>query len=183
MANTLGPLTKKHQECSMAKADLTAQYVRQILSYDPETGIFRWAIERRPSRFKPGSIAGGLAAKGHIAIKIDGQSYKAHRLAWLYMTGEWPHQQIDHRNRIPADNRFKNLRECTNPVNCQNQGIRKNNASGFAGVHRFHKKWAASISINMTRIHLGSFDTPEEAAAAYMQAKNRLHISSSAINS
>ena len=161
----------------MAKTNLTAKYLREILNYDPETGIFTWRIKRRTSRFKPGDIAGTPAAKGHLAIKIDGQSYKAHRLAWLYMIGEWPTDQIDHKNRVPNDNRFANLRDCNTATNCQNQGIRKNNRSGFKGIWKIQNRWKAAISVEMKRIYLGSFDTPEKASEAYMTAVKLYHVS------
>lgn len=183
MANVDGLLTTKHSRCFMAKANLTAQYLRQILNYEPETGIFRWAIVRRPSPFKPGDRAGTIdKKKGHLIIKINGKSYKAHRLAWLYVTGEWPTTQLDHKNITPADNRLDNLRECTTAINCQNQGMRKNNRSGFPGVywHKKGKRWIASISVNMKRIHLGYFDDLEEAGAAYMKAKLAFHVHSPA---
>jgi hypothetical protein len=164
----------------MARPKLTAKYLREILNYDPRSGIFTWAIERRPSPFKPGDRAGCIAAKGHIAIRIDGWTYKAHRLAWLYMTGEWPKDQIDHMNGIPDDNRFENLRECNNAENCQNQGVRSNNTSGVHGVwwSKTHRKWQTRISVNMKSIHLGFFDSLEEAGAAYAKAKIKHHIDS-----
>jgi len=155
----------------MANSHITTQYLRQILHYDPETGIFRWAKPR--PKIKVGAIAGGKAAKGHIAIKIDGKSYKAHRLAWLYMTGDWPKDQIDHINRLPHDNRFINLRDCNTSDNCHNQGIRKNNTTGSPGIQPSGNKWVALISRNMVQTNLGSFDTKEEAAAAYAKAKSQ----------
>lgn len=164
----------------MAKPQLTAKYLRKIMNYDPDTGLFTWAIERRPSPFKPGDKAGCKEGKGYISIKIDGASHKAHRLAWLYTTGKWPKDQIDHRNRIPDDNRFENLRECNTAENCQNQGLRSNNTSGFQGVHwrKDSRKWIARIMVNMKSIHLGYFDNAKEAGAAYAEAKAAYHIDS-----
>jgi len=158
----------------MASNNITAKYLRQILNYNPDTGVFRWSRPR--PKINVGDIAGGPAAKGHIAIKIDGQSYKAHRLAWLYMTGKWPNDQIDHINRTPDDSRLANLREVNTSENCQNQGIRKNNTSGYAGVSKRGDKWRAMIQINKKAAFLGIFDTPEEAGATYMEAKKKHHI-------
>lgn len=166
----------------MAKTDITAQYLRDILNYDQDTGIFRWSKQR--PRIKVGDIAGTPAAKGHVAIKIDGSSYKAHRLAWLYMTGTWPKDQIDHINRIPDDNRYSNLCECNTAENCQNQGLRKNNTSGYQGVS-FHKRsgeWRAMININGRATVIGSFADAETAGAAYMAAKRRHHVRSQSTN-
>lgn len=163
----------------MAIAYVTSERLKELLDYCPETGLFRWRVNRRP-KFKAGDIAGSTSTKGYRDIKIDEVSYRLHRLAWLYMTGEWPKDQLDHINGIKSDNRFANLREVTNAQNCQNQGKRKNNTSGFNGVHwskRMHK-WQVSISVNMKRIHLGYFDDPEQAGAVYELAKAKYHVHS-----
>ena len=96
----------------MAKADLTAQRLREALHYDPETGVFTWATAVS-SKTVPGARAGNQHIAGYFRIRLDGYSYKAHRLAWLYMTGAWPAECIDHINRNNSDNRFSILREAT----------------------------------------------------------------------
>lgn len=168
----------------MAKTNLTAHRLKELLDYDPATGRFTWNNVGPPRNAKKGDPAGGLGSKGHWCIKLDDRTYKAHRLAWLFMTGEWPQQQLDHMNGIPADNRFENLRECSTAENCQNQGKRKNNTSGFHGVHwhKLRRKWVASISVGMKRIQLGCFHDPAEAGAAYVKAKLELHIHSPAFS-
>lgn len=163
----------------MAKTNLTAHRLKELLDYDPETGVFTWNNPSPPNRFKHGVKAGTIGAKGHIVIKLADQSYKAHRLAWLYVIGEWPKDQIDHMNGVPDDNRFENLRECNTAINCQNQHHpRKNNTSGYRGVHwnTWYGLWEASISVNMKRIVLGRFNTPAEAGAVYAEAKRLYHI-------
>lgn len=159
----------------MATNDFNAQYLRQILNYDETTGFFTWAKPR--PKIIVGCIAGTSCKKGYIVIKIDGKSHKAHRLAWLYVTGNHPSEQIDHKNRIKSDNRFDNLREANTETNCQNQGIRKNNTSGFQGVHKQkqNNKWCASISVGMKRLHLGYFESAEEAGVVYLEAKKTYH--------
>jgi hypothetical protein len=164
----------------MARPKLTAKYVRKILNYDPRTGIFTWAIPRWPSRFKPGDKAGSINGKGYVDIKIDGISHRASRLAWLYVTDSWPRDQLDHKNGLRADNRFKNLRECNNAENCQNQHLRVDNTSGIQGVNwnKTGKKWHARIMVNLKSIHLGFFDSLKEARTAYAKAKAEYHIDS-----
>lgn len=167
---------------------LTAAYVRSILDYNPETGVFTWRERPREhflsdkswTAFKArfaGEIAGTDNPLGHLEICINGVSYKAHRLAWLIMTGEWPKDFIDHINRRRADNRFANLREATDAQNKRNTGKRRHNKSGIKGVswNRQRQKWQADIQSDRKRRYLGIFDDIAEAAAAYARAAKELH--------
>ena len=107
---------------SRAGEALTAERLREALSYNPETGLFTRRI--RCGRIAPGEIAGTIALNGYITISLDGRRYYAHRLAWLYVHGEWP-QKLYHTNRDRADNRIANLRESThahNSANAKNRG-------------------------------------------------------------
>ena len=153
---------------------LTAEYVRSILSYCPETGSFTWLVNRH--RKQPGQQAGSIDSGGYIRITIDGQRYMGHRLAWLLVHGEWPSNCIDHVNRDRSDNRFTNLRAATNAENCQNH-LREPGASGLRGVkwHSQRRKWQAAIRVNGLRKHLGLFQTADEASAAYQAARKSLH--------
>lgn len=144
---------------------LTAERLREVVTYDPATGVLRWRIAR--GRAKVGAVAGSPEKKGYLRISIDGRRFKAHRLAWLYVKAEWPTDQIDHENGHHADNRFDNLREANNPLNCANAAVPKNNTVGFKGVAKSGRRFTAGIKKNYRRIHLGSFDTAQEAAAAY----------------
>ena len=108
----------------MAKADLTAERLRELLHYDPETGVFTWKI-RTSNRVKVGSIAGVIDPNGYIRIRLDGRLHQAHRLAWLYMAGQWPAIHIDHINGEKAYNRWCNLREATHAQNMQNYELFK----------------------------------------------------------
>jgi len=114
---------------------------------------------------------------GYLQIYIDRRPYLAHRLAWLYVHGEWPGSgYIDHVNGNKLDNRLNNLREATNGQNMQNQ-VRphKNNRSGYLGVSRSRDRYVAQIRKNNKTYHLGVFDTPEDAHARYLHEKQRLH--------
>ena len=161
----------------MAKADLTAERLRELLHYDPETGVFTWRVNRGRTA-KAGSQAGS-PHDGYVQITVDGREYKAHRLAWLYVHGVWPVGQIDHRFGIRNDNRIGELRDVTPSVNSQNQRIakRSNKSSGLLGAywHNVSNKWMAHIGVAGKKIHLGMFDTAEAAHAAYIEAKRRLH--------
>lgn len=163
--------------------DLAAEYVREILDYDPETGAFRWKWRsdvplKWNARFA-GKIAGSTTPKGYRLIAINRHFYHAHRLAWLYVTGAWPPADLDHRDLRYGNNIFRNLREATRGQNMCNTGLRSDNTSGFKGV-QFRaqctsRPWKAVIRAAGRAHHLGYFPTPEEAAAAYETAAIRLH--------
>jgi hypothetical protein len=158
---------------------LTADRLRAVLDYDPLTGAFIWR-ERISIRITVGKRAGVANRLGHVCIGVDGVKHYAHRLAWLYMTGAWPAESIDHINGDPGDNRFANLRDVPHRTNMQNiRKRRSNNRSGFLGVVRDKDggRWRATLkSANGESVlSLGSFSTAEEAHAAYLEAKRRLH--------
>jgi hypothetical protein len=154
------------------KRDLTAEYVRSILDYDPETGEFRWKEDRKGQKTR-GMIAGATTKGGYRIISIWKVRYLAHRLAWLIVTGKWPAHQVDHMNHDQADNRWENLREATPTQNQQNRQTKKPGVL-FKGVHldsrNPHRPWFAYITVNGRRSILGYFATPEEAALAYNKA-------------
>lgn len=150
--------------------------VSNILSYEPETGLLRWKVDR--SRLaKTGCEAGALHPNGYVYVKIKGKSYRAHRLAWLLNTGSLPPEEIDHINGCRSDNRLVNLRPATRSQNQHNRGVTANNKSGKRGVSLFRQseKWMASIRINGKRIHLGLYCSIEEAAQAYAEASQKYH--------
>ena len=156
---------------------LTQERLKELLDYDPETGVFTWKSIVFGSHMKVGSVAGSMYSNGYLRIKINGKDYRAHRLAWLYMYGCWPTNQIDHINRVRDDNRIANLREATNKENQWNRGKQKSSTSGFTGVswHKKSGKWQSRIAVNKKVIQLGVFNTPEEAHAAYVRAKAEHH--------
>ena len=152
--------------------ELTAEYLRSILHYDPESGIFTRKVSTS-SRAKVGDVAGCPDGGGYLQIRIQSRLYLAHRLAWLHTYGVWPKDQIDHINRNRSDNRIYNLREVTNKQNLQNAGKYSHNTSGHPGVywHKQRSKWQVKIRHNQKLIHLGYFSILEEAIAARKAAE------------
>ena len=145
---------------------LTSERLRQVLRYDPETGIFIWRKARQ--KVCVGGRAGGLSDKGYIRIMIDGKRYRAHRLAWLWMTGNWPPHEIDHRDLDKANNVWGNLRLANDTQQNGNKPLLRNNTSGYRGVSfdKRNKRWRAMIGDK----NIGKFRTRGEAAAAYAVA-------------
>ena len=154
------------------RPSLTAKQLRELLEYAPETGLFYWR-QRRGSA-AAGHRAGSPCGGGYRVIVIDRVPYYAHRLAWLYVHGEHPAGEIDHINAVAADDRIANLRQCSRSENARN--TRRRNPSGFKGVFASQsRRWRAQISLNGRSIHLGMYDTAQEAAAAY-DAAARLYF-------
>jgi len=158
------------------EAALTQAYLKSRLSYDRETGIFVWTEPPHNHMRLLGCEAGGKGT-GYVMIKIDGVKYKAHRLAWLYETGEMPPERIDHWDTDTFNNAFGNLRPATQAQNCANSRVCKNKASGLPkGVKALPSgRFQARIRFETRAIHLGSFDTAEEAHAAYFAEAQRLY--------
>lgn len=153
------------------RVSLTGARLRVLVRYEPETGEF-YLRERLNYRGEPlpSRRIGHGSGNGYRYVSIEGRRYGAHRLAWLYMTGRWPEHQIDHRDGNRANNAFGNLREATMLANSGNRGPNKNNRSGYKGVFAHGSRWAAQISINGRHTHLGIFDDPAAAGAAYERA-------------
>lgn len=146
---------------------LTAERLREVLDYDPGTGVFRWRVSR--PGVHAGTVAGSVSAsQGYRFIWVNRSKYSAHRLAWLHAYGVWPAGELDHRNWVRDDNRLANLREATGAQNSQNR-------RGCAGFYPSGRGWRATIMVDGKSHNLGTFDTPEEASAAYVAAKKDLH--------
>lgn len=174
---------------AVKKRTLTAELARRLLDYNPDTGVFRWRYDIR--RVPMNGIAGRKNADGYWGIGINKEYILAHRLAWLYVHGEWPEGDVDHVNRVRDDNRITNLRVATRSQNIHYSRPRKSNKSGYKGVHFVkyerhrvlangktkytEEKWCAQIKINGHSIHLGYFPSAIKASEAY-QAAAKYHF-------
>lgn len=155
--------------------ELTAERLRELMRYDPATGLFWW---RPPGRRKPLEKPAGAADPPHkyVRIGIDGRHYRAHRLAWLYVYGRWPNPGIDHINGDQSDNRIANLREAAQWQNAANRGVPRNNKSGLKGIYPIRDgRWRAQIGGRGKKRHLGLFDTLQEAHQAYVLAAQEMY--------
>lgn len=150
---------------------LTWKRLREVVSYDPVTGVFTWKPRHRLRHVAKDGRAGSVNKTGYRYLLIDGQKYKAARLAWLYSFKHWPVHQIDHVNGIRDDDRLSNLRDATPAQNNQNHKPHRNSRSGVRGVHQLGNKWRASIRVNGRNRHLGVFDHITEASQAYLAAR------------
>jgi HNH endonuclease/AP2 domain len=162
---------------------ITAKQARELLEYDPDTGVLTWkrrAEVTREDRIFNARFAekpAGYRDVRYVSVRIGKVNYYAHRLIWLIVTGKWPDAEIDHANREGHDNRLFNLREATHSQNSANRKTRATSKSGVKGV-RWHdetKKWMAYIRINGRQVYLGLFSTVEAASAAYAKAASDTH--------
>jgi hypothetical protein len=154
---------------------LTQKRLQELVHYCPQSGSFTRKIVT--SRNSKAGAKIGYDHKGYLRAMLDNREYALHRLAWLYVYGEWPQGELDHINRDRSDNRISNLRLATSQQNNCNTKIRTDNSSGFKGVY-FHKKagkWLAAIICKRERYHLGLFVCPLDAASAYNLAAHKLH--------
>jgi len=147
---------------------LTAERLREVLAYDPSTGIFTWYPQIRKGGWKEERKAGTRKSTGHLVIRVDDVLYHAHRLAWLWVYGEWPKGDIDHINGDRQDNRISNLRDVTRRENSQNLERHRQLGSHVLGASYYGGGWYARKRINGELVYLGKYKTQEEAHAAYM---------------
>ncbi len=150
---------------------LTAVRLSEVLEYNPETGEFK-ALISRPHRPAGSLVKGTINGWGYRVLNVDGKLYRAHRLAWLYMTGEWPTAEIDHKDCDRANNCWDNLRQATTTQNHANAPLSRRNKSGLKGVcwSKTQNAWTAYIGKDRKHRLLGTFATKEEAHLAYCKA-------------
>lgn len=154
---------------------ISREKLKELLSYDEKTGIFIWKIANT-RRIHVGDEAGRIK-EGYIKIGINNKEYYAHRLAWLYIYGDWPNKFIDHINGNRSDNRIENLREVTQAENVRNSKMPKTNTSGIKGV-RWNKKdgkWRAQCGIGGKMIYVGQYDSISEAKESVMRFREEHH--------
>jgi hypothetical protein len=174
----LSSLIDRHTHSTAMKGQImiTQSELKKLLDYNLDTGIFTWKINRTKNA-KIGSIAGYVDIEGYHLISIFGKVYKSHRLAWLYVYGNFPSKLIDHINGNKSDNKLCNLRECSNDENQWNAKISSRNLSGVKGVHWSNNKdrWIAKLSIHGKIKHCGSFKDIESAKNAIIKFRESLH--------
>jgi hypothetical protein len=162
----------------MSRAIISQERLKELLHYAPKTGYFTWrtASGRGQPINRVGQLAGKVNPAGYVRISIDGVRYLAHRLAYLYMTGRWPEQLIDHINGLRHDNSWRNLRDADHVQNGQNVHRAKQGAPLPGAYWRPRRnRWEAQLRIAGVHRHLGYHDTPEQAHAAYVAAKRQHH--------
>src|SRR6266849_5465532 len=137
---------------------LTQERLKYLLLYEPDCGEWYWISSPSPS-VRIGQEAGHRREDGYLRISVDGTLYYAGPLAWLYMTGEWPKEQIDHENQNRHDYRWSNLREATWGQNMANRSLPFNNTTGYRGISLFQGKW----EVRVNTIYFGRYDDLEEA--------------------
>lgn len=155
---------------------ISQEELKEILHYDPETGIFTRRVASANNKMKVGQVAGNID-RGYVRIMVMGRLYRAHRLAWLYVHGRFPPDEIDHINGVRGDNRLCNLRPATKSQNGMNRGAIRGKTSGYKGVswHKRDKKWHAQATVDGNHHCLGYFDTAEEASVAYQSFVMPIH--------
>jgi len=162
----------------MPKRNLTQKRLKELLHYNHYTGIFINKTSRSYA-VKIGSTAGSLDSDGYLSIMVDNIPYLTHRLAWLYVYGYFPENDIDHKNRKPGDNRIKNLREVSRSCNSRNTGNSKANTSGVKGVswHKSTNKWRVQITVLCKQKHISTYKDFGEAVCARLAAEQCLNWS------
>lgn len=166
------PITTLIEVSIMSDKILTQEYLKQLLSYCPDTGVFTWLVDKGP-RGKKGHAAGYHVSRGYFGIEIDQKPYKSHRLAFLYMNGSLPDHQVDHINHDRADNSWANLRLATSGTNSKNRTMQSNNTSGVTGVIWDKRKsaWRAVINVDRVKISLGYSQDKSKMIAARKAAE------------
>lgn len=172
-------------QMQLAHSRMTRERLAELLVYEPETGVLRWKVsvggrgaKNGKGKYPAGSVAGCTDSHGYVAIRVDGDLHRAHRLAWLLMTGSWPKNDIDHINGDRKCNVWTNLRDVDRKANLQNSLRCRGAKSGYRGVEvktGRTTRYAARIQDGSNRVSVGTFDTPEEASSAYLAAKVILH--------
>ncbi len=157
----------------MRKPKMSLIQLSSILEYVPDTGEFKWKVERKRG-IKPGDIAGSLMKAGYRTIRIDGVEFYAHRLAWLFVFAEWPEFRLDHKNGHGDDNAIKNLRRATQSQNSANRRRASNNSTGFKGVGKRKGRFEARIGFEGKLRVIGRYETAEQAHSAYCTEAERL---------
>lgn len=140
---------------------LSSVTLKSLLHYNPDSGIFTRVVDQGPCR--AGEVAGGMQNRGYLRIAVSGERHLAHRLAWLYMTGEWPPVHVDHKNGVRTDNRWDNLRSADRSQNQWNRPAQSDNSCGYKNICKSKKSWRIRIEHKGKAKEVYGFETPEDA--------------------
>jgi hypothetical protein len=165
----VGPYTWRFK-----RRELPIARLRELLSYDPQTGELRWLVDHK-NKTRPNGIAGYIRHDGYRTVGLDGGDIKAHRIAWALYYGGWPEHRIDHINRNPSDNRIANLRQVTHGQNIANTQSKIPGRTKGVYWHKQRQCWQSNITISGKKKHLGVFKTAAEAAAAFERASREIY--------
>jgi hypothetical protein len=158
-----------------ANGEITHALLKEYVHYDSNTGVFTRL--KKSGKGAVGARMDGDKGDGYRRVRLLGQRYSAHRLAWFYVHGEWPKGEIDHINHDPSDNRMSNLRDCTKSTNQQNRiRANRNSKTGYMGVFKNKNRFGSRIYLGKEDLFLGNFATAEQAHDAYVNAKREHHI-------
>lgn len=151
--------------------------LKELLHYNPETGVWTWLNPSLVNKKPINAEAGTISVHGYRIITIAGTKYRASRLAWFYMTGEWPTDEMDHIDRNGVNDRWTNLRIVSRSENALNRDVQSNNASGARGVHwdETRSKWFVQVKKDNINHFIGRFDDFDEAIEARDRASAELH--------
>lgn len=167
------------------RSDVTAEMIREFVSYDPETGLFKWLPRDRKwfarqcsftswnGQFSGKPAFRSVDSEGYLTGNIFHLAFKAHRVAFAHFHGRWPKHSIDHKNGNRSDNRIENLRDVSRSLNMRNRRLSANNTSGVNGVywHKSIKRWVAYINTDEGSKTIGSFVDKDDAVAARRKAE------------
>ena len=161
---------------SKVKSTPTAERLRELFDYAPETGLLIRRI-RTANRTNPGDVVGAPSGNGYLKVTIDGdKGHYVHRVIWCHVTGAWPNHNIDHIDGDQSNNRFENLRDVKQRANVENiQRAKKHNKIGILGVRFTKNRYEARITVDREQIYIGRFDSAQEAHEAYVAKKRELH--------
>lgn len=158
----------------MRTLSLTQKRLKEVVRYNKQTGLFYWKVST--GKAKRGEVAGHTDSKGYTKVSIDGVKYFAHRLAWFYVYGTWPTQNIDHKDLCRNNNRLSNLRDVGQSINGLNGPLRRNNSSGYTGVSYDARRrtWVAYVHRAHHKKHLGAYKNLAEAVEARRSALTQI---------
>lgn len=172
----LSPAAKPSTATNQGLKMITHEYLLQLLHYEPSTGALTRKI-KTSNRVKIGDVVGCKNRDGYLVTRIGDILYYNHRLAWFYVHGDWPDEEIDHRNGVRDDNRLINLRRASRKQNARNSRKPSSNSSGVKGVSwcKIMNKWFAYVGVDNQRVKVGYFDSLDDAEKSVSCTRKNIH--------